>query len=361
MGLLDSTVKKGRETGRPLRMLVYGVPKIGKSTLVSGAPEPLIVDADHKAQSLDCARVQPETWEQVRDTIQALTHEQHAYKTVGLDTLNSLERLLVEYVCRTNHVTTIEKVGGGYGKGWTEAGEEWGRLLADLERLQRARRVNVIALAHAKVDTFRDPRGTEYQRWTLDLSKQTASAWKGWVEDILFATRDVRTRSGKDRRETSGERVLFTGWTAGVEAGNCRQLPGRIPLSWAALSTALRAAIAADKARASDQVFQEHTVEPGEDEVEDPTPAPGAPPAAATPPAATTSEAAEPKRKAKAKAKPKDAQSGAVATPAPAPAPEPTPAQHPEPRGQGGVYASIWPDAEDEDEDAQAYADMAGH
>lgn len=251
----------GRNMRRPLKMLIYGVRKIGKSTLAMGAPAPLFADAERGTLNLDVKRVEATHWSALGRIIGELRDNQHhykdaegkphAYKTLVIDTLDSWERLLVNHVCHEDGVDSIEKVGGGYGKGWTQVSERWARIFEEIDRLQVQKGMNLIALAHAGVSTFRDPGGTEYNTWGMRISKKSAAMWEGWIEDILFATRLVKTKRRSKTLDSSkesetGQRVLFTDWTPGREAGNRRNLPPVIALSWEALRKALVAEVPLD-------------------------------------------------------------------------------------------------------------------
>jgi hypothetical protein len=262
---LLGTVQRGRVAARPLRMLVYGVPGVGKSTLVADAPEPIFADAEQGTLGLDVARVPIARWGALVDLVAELRESKHSYKSLVLDTLDAIERLLAVAVCADNDSATIEDVGGGYGKGWTQVAERWDRLMQDLAALQAERRMNVIALAHANVETFRDPAGADWQRWTLRLAKKSSAAWLGWSEEVLFATRDVQSGKRERGKGKGGERVLYTEWAPGREAKNRRNLPGRLPLDWQALAAALRAGAAqAKRKRDEDDTSTEEAPAPAD-------------------------------------------------------------------------------------------------
>jgi len=245
-----SAVVKGR-VARPIRALLYGVEGVGKSTWAAAAPAPIFLDAERGTLGLDVARLPIQRWTDFVRALGELKSAQHGYQTVVLDTLDALDRLLVAQVCADAQVGSIEEVGGGYGKGWTQVEERWGRVLEELAGLQAARGMNVVGLAHAHVETFRDPAGADWQRWTLRMGKKSAAIWKGWTEELLFATRDVRTAK-REKKGQGGERVVYTKWAPGRDAKNRRNLPERLALDWRAFAAAVAANTAAPTARATD-------------------------------------------------------------------------------------------------------------
>ncbi|MCS6901519.1 MAG: MAPEG family protein, partial [Myxococcales bacterium] len=77
---------------RPLRVVLYGVEGVGKSTFASQAPDPIFLCAEEGAVGLDVARFPTaHTWIEVLEAIRVLTHEEHPYKTLVIDSLDWLE------------------------------------------------------------------------------------------------------------------------------------------------------------------------------------------------------------------------------------------------------------------------------
>lgn len=237
-GGLLARVQRGVVADRPLRLFVYGVEGVGKSTFAAGAREPIFLDCEQGTLGLAVERAAIGSWRDLRDAVRDLTHEQHGYRTAVVDTADAADRLCQAHVCAAHNWSGIEDPG--YGKGWTAVVEEWARLLADLEVLQAKRAMNVVLLGHASVESFSDPAGAEWKRWAPRLPRKVSDVLKGWVEGLLFATRKVQSDRRDKGRGRGGERVLVTEWSPGADAKNRRQLPPVLPLDWAALAAALR-------------------------------------------------------------------------------------------------------------------------
>ena len=59
-------VKRGRLTGRPVRVILYGADGVGKSTFASQAPNPVFLCAEDGTAQLDVARLpEPGAWSDV--------------------------------------------------------------------------------------------------------------------------------------------------------------------------------------------------------------------------------------------------------------------------------------------------------
>lgn len=113
MSLLQQ-IQSGRKPMAP-RLLVYGTEGIGKSTLASQAPKPIFVQTEDGLGEIACDKFPLAT--SVDDVLAALAElatADHIYQTVVIDSLDWLERLIWDTVCREHRVASIEKADGGY-------------------------------------------------------------------------------------------------------------------------------------------------------------------------------------------------------------------------------------------------------
>jgi hypothetical protein len=218
---------------KPLRVILYGVEGVGKSTFASHSPAPIFLCVEDGTSQLDIARFpSPRSWPEVEEAIRVLTHEEHTYKTLVVDTLDWLEPLLWSHVCQVAGKAGIEDFG--YGKGYVAALDLWRALLARLDHLVRTRKVNVVLLAHAAIRRVDDPQTGPYDRYRMKLHDKAADLVREWVDAILFARHEVVTveRKGRTRGVSSGARVIHTTWTAAYDAKNRFDLPDTLPLDW---------------------------------------------------------------------------------------------------------------------------------
>lgn len=249
MGLIQS-IQTGR-TPMPPRILVYGTEGIGKSTLAASTPRPIFVQTEDGLGQIDCERFPlAQSFDDVMTALNELITESHPYETVVIDSLDWLERLIWDAVCKRESATSIEKVGGGYGKGYILALDLWRRLIERLFALHNKRLMMVFLVAHARVEKFEDPEASAYDRYSPRLHKHATALISEWCDAVLFATRRFVTRSedagfGRQRSiaapigAAGGERILrATGGPACV-AKNRYGLPAELPLSWEAIVTGI--------------------------------------------------------------------------------------------------------------------------
>lgn len=232
-----ASVQSGR-VRRPPRVLLYGPPGIGKSTWGAGAPAPIFLPVEAGSDQLDVPRFpQPQTLDEAKVALRALREEPHEYQTVVLDTVDALEPLIWRAVCKAANVTSIEDVGGGYGKGYIAAMDEWLILIRGLELLRERRGMTVVLLAHADVKNWKNPVGPDYDRFQLRLNAKAGAKVIEWCDDVLFANLAVATeKTGKGKwakaKPTGGVRKVYTQTSPSYEAKNRHALPPTLELDF---------------------------------------------------------------------------------------------------------------------------------
>lgn len=138
MTLLEQ-IRVGRRHSPP-RFVIYGTEGIGKSTTASQAPKPIFIPTEDGLDQIECASFPLATkLTAVQNDLQALIHDQHDYESVVIDSLDWLERLIWDALCDQYSVSSIEKVDGGYARGYTHALTHWRDILRDLDILRRPR------------------------------------------------------------------------------------------------------------------------------------------------------------------------------------------------------------------------------
>lgn len=213
-----SQVKRGK-LGLPPRVLTYGPQGVGKSTLAADA-EALFLDIEGGSGELEAARYpfnpgqpdefKPRDYDQLNDAVDDLiAHPGHGFPAVALDTGDALEAMIHRHLCEKNKVSSIEKVGGGYGKGYRAAVEELRRLLAKLDLL-RAQGVTVIILAHSATSTFKNPEGEDFDRFSLACHRDFAGQLYSWCDIVGF----LHFEGGAKKLEEDGAKEKRArGWT----------------------------------------------------------------------------------------------------------------------------------------------------
>ena len=227
----------------PLRILIYGPEKVGKSTFAAGAPNPIFIGAEGGTERLDVDRLQPENWEQTLGFVRDIADGTHEYiaddtsdrKTIVVDPLGWFEPM-VNTVVTGSPTGNIDKWEGGFGKGANAACMHWRALIAGLERCWRVRGMHVICVGHAVVKTFANPEGPAYDRYELVLQKTAAGLFRQWADVVAYANREVSVKKAegdaKARAVETGYRSLHLTPSAAYDAGSRLNLPPELPLGW---------------------------------------------------------------------------------------------------------------------------------
>lgn len=233
-----ANVSKGKII-KPALIAIYGPGGIGKTTWGSNAPNPVFLCAEDGADHLDTSRLpSPKNYEDVLLCVKALLEEKHDYQTLVIDSLDWIEHMLFNLICRRYSKSSIELAAGGYGKGYGEAVDEWKDLCRKLSELRDKRKMNVILIAHPITENVTNPQTQiTYQRYELKLHKKsgTRSLITEFVDALFFAGYEIF--SSKDGEEVktfkSNKRVLYGihDHNDGFDAKNRYGLKDPVPMS----------------------------------------------------------------------------------------------------------------------------------
>jgi hypothetical protein len=255
VGTKRALVTRKGKVDNPVRVLVYGMEKIGKTSFAAQIDRCVFLCKEAGTEQFDVERLsEPTHWRNapagedgrkldVFSLLEELRTADHDFQALIIDTVDWIEPLLHQYVCVTGpkKVENIVLAYGGYGKGFDVAINEWRSLLAVLERLRTERRMHIVLLGHAHVKGFNNPEGENYDRYELKMHFKSAAVLKEWADAVLFAHQEVfaaqkETVDEKAKNKmfgvSNGARYLYTQRRPAWDAGNRYDLPEKIPLSW---------------------------------------------------------------------------------------------------------------------------------
>jgi hypothetical protein len=220
--------------------MIYGVEGVGKSTWAASSPAPIVLQTEDGLGRIEVARF-PLAVEfcEVLAALRDLYREKHEYRTVVVDSVDWLERLIWVDVARDAGVESIDAIG--YGRGYVAAVEYWKKILAGLEALRRDKDMGVVLVAHGRIESYQDPERESYSRHVPSLHKHAAALLLQWVDEIFFASWRVAVKKtdegfGRTRGHGvgSGARIMRTEERPSHVAKNRLGLPYEMDLNWPA-------------------------------------------------------------------------------------------------------------------------------
>lgn len=201
--------------------LLYGPPKIGKSTLASKFDKPLFLATEAGLNSLESYQVPVATWEDFLQACTAIAKGGHDFKTIVIDTVDNLYKACSEHVKKKNNIQHESDLD--WGKGWQLVADEFTRAITKLSLLP----YGLVMISHAEY--------VEIKTRTATITKAVPTLPKGArkaalnMADVILYAESVVTDDGEVRimRTKPSEN-----WEAGDRTG---RLPATLPLEYADL------------------------------------------------------------------------------------------------------------------------------
>ncbi len=239
MGILSDKTRKRKTGVAPVKMVLYGVPKVGKTRFACDAPAPyfILTERDGITRN-DIPYMTPENMAEVNQVIQELSNEKHDYKTLVIDSFDWLEPILYAELCRVKGWPSVAEAP--YGKGFQPANEVCRGFLATLDRLQAKTGMNLVVICHPATKKIINTGGADYVQTGLKLLEgsncdvsRTLTEWATVIGYARFDTTLQKEENAKHAKVTmSDEARLCFGPAADFVCGSRYALPGEIPLDW---------------------------------------------------------------------------------------------------------------------------------
>lgn len=220
----------------PMKVLIYGVEGIGKTTFASKFPDPIFIDTEGSTGFINARKLpNPTSWTMLLDELEDIKSDPRG-KTLIIDTLDWTERLAKKYLMDKNKWAAIDSTN--YGSRYVALSDEIGKLLNKLTEIKDLG-INVVLTAHAetKKHELPDEMG-QYDKYTLKLEKRDAGLAKEWADMILFfnyKTTIISDSKSNSKKATGGQRVMYTTHKPAWDAKNRLGLPDELPIDFEAI------------------------------------------------------------------------------------------------------------------------------
>ena len=210
-------------------LLVYGPPKVGKSTFASRFPGALFFECEPGLNQLEVYKIPTYTWPDFLSACKLVAAGGHPFKTIVIDTCDNAFKFCSDHICAQNNIQYEGDLD--HGKGWAFVKNEWHRVLTRLASLP----LGLVLISHAQDKTVKT-RTDEYVKTQPSLPDRARGVVLGLVDMILYC--DTVTRKGRDGQLVV-DRVIRTKPNPAYEAGDrTGRLPEMLPLDFEAFQKA---------------------------------------------------------------------------------------------------------------------------
>lgn len=228
----------------PPVLIVYAQPGEGKTHFAASAPAPFFLDIEGSSKRFTVSKVQIQaTDEEVKQGItsydkfdnwlSAIETQDHTHKTLVIDTIDWLEHVIWEQVCKNtgaHDISDKNNAGTAYGNGHIKAVNLLEGIRVRLENLRKNKRMTIILLCHSHVRKIDEPDGAAYDKYTLKTHEKFAALLIEWADAVLFLKK--KTFINKAGKAEEGARVLISCGTKAAIAKNRLELPREFPCTW---------------------------------------------------------------------------------------------------------------------------------
>lgn len=234
--------------------LIYGPPKIGKTTFGSKMPKPLLLAAEKGYSAIPgIMAIDVTSWGDMKAIMRELKKPEvkEVYKSLIVDTIDILADYCQKYVCNQLGIENIGD-GGWTTNGWSKYKKEFEDVFRTLSQLGYA----IVFISHDKEKTIKPQNGAEYQQIGSSMQSSALAIIENMCDLIAYAHPKVSADGGFERVLTL--RSLDNSIRCG---GRFKYIKSEVPFSYEALTQALNDAINEEAKEHDNQFVTDERIE----------------------------------------------------------------------------------------------------
>lgn len=175
------------------KMLLYGVQGMGKSTFASEMPAPVFIQTTDGLEGLGVqAFPLAQTAEDVRNALHSVLNDKHDFKTLVIDTIGWLEKLIHAEVCGQ---LGLEYMTQASVKSYPLAKTKLFEMKQLWDRINTERKMFILLVGHATIQKFEDPTTASYDRYQVDMNDKCAEMLLQDVDIVAFMNQKVAIKT----------------------------------------------------------------------------------------------------------------------------------------------------------------------
>lgn len=233
---IDLLAIQPHQISRDLRekiVVIYGEPKVGKTTIASQFPKALLLAFEKGYNALSGVMAQNVTkWSEFKKILKQLENKavQEKFETIVVDTADLAYASCEKFIIQREGVDKIGDIP--YGAGYKMVRDEFDTSLRSIPMMN----YGLVMISHAQIATVTMEDGTEYSKTMPTLAKQP--------RQVVLSMADIIGYAKSVERDGESKTVLFLRGTPQFEAGSrFKYTPPVIKFEYEALVKAIAEAI----------------------------------------------------------------------------------------------------------------------
>lgn len=189
MSLLDSMSLVSNAPVAPMMITVTGDAGTAKTSLLSLFPKTLIIRTEDGTKSLNNKDqvMQTPVINNSATVLQWLsdiyTSQDSKIRTIGFDSITKLNSIIEDEIVASDRKNpkSINTACGGFGAGHNAVAKVHRSIKDWCDLLRDEKGINIVYIAHSKIDTLDSPDMDAYSRYGIKMAKQS---WGVYVDDV---------------------------------------------------------------------------------------------------------------------------------------------------------------------------------
>ena len=203
------------------KVLLYGSPKVGKSTFCSHLPNALFLATEPGLDSLSRYEVPITSWDDILDACADIAAGDHQYQTIIIDTIDNAWRYCTAWICKKHRVEYEGDLQ--YGKGSALVNTEFHRVITKMSNLP----YGLWMISHAKSITVEGRSTKDFTKTVPTVPDRARNVVVAMADFILYCSMDEKMKLDKFVQT----RTIHTKPNLYFEAGDrTGLLPEEIPM-----------------------------------------------------------------------------------------------------------------------------------